>query len=189
MYWPIPGIKKYPERRWRQPDRIFFGFGACHILTGAFLEERPFEGFYGEWIIPNEGFSGTHMYVTNGLILFDYHGYVLGQKLFARYWKGHQDCYCGWQANIEKIEFPLLDTTALNKRKHLGPDQSFGDPAPAPETSSNRRSCLPSYAIPFEIGRVRLRPQLALFLGRLWFAVSINPAVDQAASFASASAF
>jgi len=83
MYWPIPGMKKYPERRWRQPDRIFFGFGACHILTGAFLEERPFEGFYGEWIIPNEGFSGTHMYVTNGLITFDYHGYVLGEKLLS----------------------------------------------------------------------------------------------------------
>ena len=84
------------------------------------------------------------MYVTNGLITFDYHGYVLGEKLLSRYWKGHQDCYCGWQANIEKLDFPLLDTTALNKRKHLG---------------------------------------------RLWFAVSINAAVDQAASFASASAF
>lgn len=84
MYWPIPGIKKYPERRWRQPDRIFFGFGVCHILAGAFLEERPFEGFYVEWIIPNEGFSGTHMYVTNGLITFDYHGYVLREKLLSR---------------------------------------------------------------------------------------------------------
>ena len=130
MCWPIPGMKKYPESRWRQPDQIFFGFGACHILTGAFLEERPFEGFYGEWIISNEGFRGTHMYVTNGLITFDYHGYVLGEKLLSRYWKGHQDCYCGWQANIEKLDFPLLDTTALNKRKHLGLDQSFGDPVP-----------------------------------------------------------
>jgi hypothetical protein len=29
------GIKRNPERRWALPDRIFFGFGACHILAEA----------------------------------------------------------------------------------------------------------------------------------------------------------
>lgn len=128
MYWPIPGIKQNPEKRWNQPDRIFFGFGACHILAGVFLEDAPVDGFYGEWIVPVEGFSGTHMFVSNGQASFDFHGYSSRERLLARYWKGHQGRYQGWNATVVRIDFPLLDTGELNARKHLGPDQYFGDP-------------------------------------------------------------
>lgn len=130
MYWPAPGIKKHPERRWNQPDRAFFGFGACHILAGVFLEQTPFKGFFGEWIIPNDGFSGTHMYATNGQISFDFHGYTLRETLLARYWKRYRLQDPAWEAQIQKIDFPLLDTQELNARKHLGPDQFFDDPIP-----------------------------------------------------------
>ena len=75
MYRPTPGIKDHPERRWLQPDRIFFGFGACHILAGVFLRDASLDGIYAEWIVPDEGFGGTHIYVTDGQISFDYHGY------------------------------------------------------------------------------------------------------------------
>ena len=37
MYVLKRGVKKDPQRRWNLPDRIFFGYGACHILAGAFL--------------------------------------------------------------------------------------------------------------------------------------------------------
>jgi len=130
MYWPEPGVKKHPERRWNQPDRIFFGFGACHILAGVFLEQAPFDDFYGEWIVPTDGFSGNHMYVTNGLISFDFHGYFIRERMLNRYWEGHRARYPGWNAEILKIDFPMLDTRELNARKHLGPDQYFGDPIP-----------------------------------------------------------
>ncbi|MFM8990442.1 MAG: hypothetical protein ACKOUS_12560 [Alphaproteobacteria bacterium] len=73
------------ERRWKQPDRIFFGFGACHILAGVFLAETDLEGFHGEWIVSAEGFAGNHMYATNGRIAFDFHGYVLLARLLSRY--------------------------------------------------------------------------------------------------------
>ncbi|MFS8182218.1 hypothetical protein ACMG4P_11780 [Pseudovibrio denitrificans] len=128
MYWPKPGIKKDPEKRWNQPDRIFFGFGACHILAGVYLQKKPLDGFYGEWIVPHEGFSGHHMYVTDGHLAFDFHGYSLRENLLNHFRSGWSKKYPRWQADIKSIDFPLLDTVELNRRKHLGPDQYWGDP-------------------------------------------------------------
>ncbi|MER9000226.1 hypothetical protein NKH58_20605 [Mesorhizobium australicum] len=51
--------KENPQKRWALPDRIFFGHGACAILAGTFLRHPPLEGFYGERIIPDEGFQET----------------------------------------------------------------------------------------------------------------------------------
>jgi hypothetical protein len=75
MYVLKPGIKADPHRRWSLPDRVFFGHGACHILAGVFLDRPPLPYFYAERVIPAEGFAGNHVYVTNGIIAFDYHGY------------------------------------------------------------------------------------------------------------------
>ena len=141
MYWPVPGIKRYPERRWNQPDRIFFGFGACHILAGVFLEETNLHGFYGERIAPMADHTGSHIYATNGLISFDFHGYAVREKLLARYWAGYQVRYPGWDAKIAKIDFPLLDTQELNARKHLGPDQYFDDPIPRARSFIASKQC------------------------------------------------
>ncbi|WP_299610807.1 hypothetical protein [uncultured Tateyamaria sp.] len=141
MYWPIPGIKNHAERRWNQPDRIFFGFGACHILAGVFLEDPPIGGFFGEWIVPDDGFTGTHMFVTNGEIAFDFHGYSARDRLLARYWRGHRSRYLGWGAKVVKIDFPLLHTAELNARKHLGPDQYFGDPIPRAQRFIAAKKC------------------------------------------------
>jgi hypothetical protein len=38
--------------------------------------------------------------------------------------------YRRWDANIVKIDYPLLDTAEFNQRQHRGPDQYFGDPIP-----------------------------------------------------------
>ena len=130
MFRPRQNLKNDHEKRWFQSDRVFFGFGACHILAGVFLDDPPIDGFYGEWIIPSEGFCGTHMYVTNGYLAFDFHGYSVREKLLSKYWRGYQRLYPDWSAKIAKIDFPLLDTTELNKRKHLGPEQYFKDPRP-----------------------------------------------------------
>ncbi|TGS09904.1 hypothetical protein EN830_35295, partial [Mesorhizobium sp. M1C.F.Ca.ET.187.01.1.1] len=88
MYVLKHGIKKNPEKRWALPDRIFFGHGACAILAGTFLKHPPLEGFYGERIIPGEGFSGNHIYVTNGVIAFDYHGYCARERLLEHHARG-----------------------------------------------------------------------------------------------------
>ena len=128
MYRLKPGIKKDPQRRWNLPDRIFFGYGACHILAGVFLEIQPLPGFFAEHIVPDEGFSGSHIYVTNGAIAFDFHGYSVRDSLLGHHKRGWSRHHEGWQAEIRKVDFSLLNTATLNARKMLGPDQYFNDP-------------------------------------------------------------
>lgn len=128
MYRLKPGIKQDPQRRWNLPDRIFFGHGACHILAGMFLEMQPLPSFYAEWVVPDDEFSGNHVYVTNGSIAFDFHGYSARERLVEHHRRGWSDRYQGWNAQIRKVDFSLLDTVELNARKMRGPDQYLRDP-------------------------------------------------------------
>lgn len=140
MYVLKPGIKKNPEKRWALPDRIFFGYGACHILAGVFLQRPPLEGFYAERIIPNEGFWGGHMYVTNGIIAFDYHGYSGRERLLEHHRKGWASHSPGWGCAIERVDFDPLSTAELNQRKMRGPDQYLHDPIPRARNFIERRN-------------------------------------------------
>lgn len=128
MYVLKPGIKKNPEKRWALPDRIFFGHGACAILAGVFLDNPPLNGFHAERIIPIEGFYGNHIYVTDGKIAFDYHGYSCRDRLLTHHRKAWSSRYPGWGHVIEKVDFDLLDTAALNARKMIGREQYLHDP-------------------------------------------------------------
>lgn len=130
MYWPKPGTKRDPVKRWYRPDRIFFGHGACHILAGVYLELAPLPGFYAERIVPAEGFAGAHLYVTDGRLAFDHRRYSQRDRLLAHHRRGWVARYPGWDAVIERVDFPLLDTEALNERKMRGPDQYLHDPVP-----------------------------------------------------------
>lgn len=138
MYILKPGIKKDPEGRWALPDRIFFGYGACHILAGVFLERPPLAGFHAERIVPAEGFAGNHIYVTDGHIAFDYHGYSQRDRLLAHHRRGWQGQSPEWSCMLEAVDFDLLDTLELNKRKMLGPEQYLHDTALRARTFINR---------------------------------------------------
>jgi hypothetical protein len=59
-------------RRWHRPDRQFFANGACHVLAYAFLERYPKLGFHARWIKPAGGFTGNHIFVSDGTTAFDY---------------------------------------------------------------------------------------------------------------------
>lgn len=128
MYVLKPGVKTDPQRRWALPDRIFFGHGACHILAGIFLETSPLPGFHAERIVPGDGFAGNHIYVTDGLIAFDFHGYSSRLRLLDHHTNGWANRYVtGWHCRLESVDFNLLSTTDLNQRKMLGPDQYGSD--------------------------------------------------------------
>lgn len=130
MYVLKPGIKKDLPRQWALPDRIFFGHGACHILAGVYLEQPPLPGFHAERIVPIGNFSGNHVYVTDGVIAFDYHGYSRRNRLLDHHGRSWSTQHHGWRCEIEKVDFSLLDSAALNVRKMRGPDQYLHDAIP-----------------------------------------------------------
>ena len=80
MYFPKIDMKSDPFRRWHRPDRHFFANGACQVLAFAFLERYPDLGFQARWIKPAAGFTGNHIYVTDGTNAFDYHGLCTEQR-------------------------------------------------------------------------------------------------------------
>ena len=130
MYRATPGIKKDQMRRWALPDRIFFGHGACHILAGVYLGMAPLPGFFAERIMPHDGVPGGHMYVTEGTIAFDYHGYSLRRRLLDHHHRVWATDHPGWDCDIERVDFPILGAHALNVRKMLGPGQYLDNPIP-----------------------------------------------------------
>lgn len=91
----------------------------------------PLPGFFAERIVPAEGFAGNHIYVTDGIVAFDYHGYSLRARLLLHHTDGWSRRYAeGWCCRLERVTFDLLDGGALNHNKMLGPDQYLHDPVP-----------------------------------------------------------
>lgn len=130
MYVLKPGIKADRQRRWALPDRIFFGHGACHILAGVFLRHPPVDGFVAVRIVPAPGFAGNHVFVSDGTIAFDHHGHTARRRLLDHHRRGWAARCPGWDCTVETVDFDLLDTAELNRRRMLGPDQYLFDPVP-----------------------------------------------------------
>lgn len=108
---------------------MFFAHGACHILSGVYLDDPPLAGFHAERIRPGDGFAGSHILVTNGVLALDFHGHSSRIRLLKHHtfrWAGEYEE--GWNCALERVRFDLLSKIELNSRKMLGPDQYFGDP-------------------------------------------------------------
>ena len=107
MYQPQVNVKKDPVKRWHQPDRRFFACGACPILAHAFLETYQSSGYYAVWIKPENGYSGNHVFVTDGEYTFDYHGYSTLSKLKHHCLKRNEHYFPGWSCGFVRIDVNL----------------------------------------------------------------------------------
>ena len=141
------GTKKDPIKRWNLPDEIFFGHGACPILAGVFLEIFPNFGFNAIKITPKKDYPGNHIYVTNGKYAFDYHGLSLESTLKIEFFKAYKERFPHWEAEVENINYSLLNTKSLNQRKMLGPDQYLHDPKIRGEKYINKLLDFPNAAV------------------------------------------
>ena len=83
-----------------QPDRRFFACGACHILAHAYLERFPDGRFRPFWIRPRPGFTGNHVFVSDGETVFDYHGYSAARAFLPHYARRAGRYYPGWDAEV-----------------------------------------------------------------------------------------
>jgi hypothetical protein len=108
MFFPKIGVKNDPVRRWHRPDRHFFADGACQVLAFAFLERYPNMGFHARWIQPATGFSGNHIYVTDGVNAFDYHGLTTEQYLLDFAFRRGQRFFPGWSATLVDLPTDIL---------------------------------------------------------------------------------
>jgi len=151
MFFPKTNVKNDPLRRWHRPDRHFFANGACQVLAFAFLERYPDMGFHARWIKPAAGFTGTHIYVTDGINAFDYHGLTTEQRLLAFSFKrGRRFFPAGLQrlwTYRSKFSFP---NRAQGKSKVCGcanQSNSFMTRCPAPATFS-KASAISDFDLP-----------------------------------------
>ena len=108
MFFPKINVKNDPAGRWHRPDRHFFANGACQVLAFAFLERYPDLGFHARWIKPAAGFTGNHIYVTDGINAFDYHGLTTEQRLLALGFKRGRRFFPGWDATLVDLPADVL---------------------------------------------------------------------------------
>lgn len=91
-----PEEKKDPFKSWARDDQAFFATGACHILAELFVQLHGDEGYYKVHIKPAAGFSGNHVYATNGVWAFDHDGWTKDEELLAVIEQGFRQKYPDW---------------------------------------------------------------------------------------------
>jgi hypothetical protein len=94
--------------------------------------------FSAVWIKPKLNFSGNHIFVTDGKVSFDFHGYSQFDKLLAHHKKRWLQKHVDWSYTLQEVDFDLLSTQSLNARKMLGPDQYLHNPIPRAELFIDR---------------------------------------------------
>ena len=73
---------------------------------------------------PEAGFPGTHIYVTDGTVAFDFHGYSAETHLLRYYWRDWAARYPGWEATFKSSIFrfwtpPRLTHAVISGRTNM----------------------------------------------------------------------
>jgi hypothetical protein len=116
MFFPKINVKDDPVRRWHRPDRQFFANGACQVLAYAFLERYADLGFHARWIKPAPGYIGHHIFVTDGRIVFDYHGLTTEARLLSLSFRRAQRFFPGWDATLVDLPMDVLISEARSRQ-------------------------------------------------------------------------
>lgn len=122
--------KKSLGESWNRPERQFFAAGACHILAHVFLEKYPEMGFVPVLIRPKEQMRGSHVFVTDGDYVFDWHGYSHWELFRSHYFNKMQKLFPGWDADLIEIKTSLIEDAFCDKYCHRKPENFFMNPIP-----------------------------------------------------------
>ncbi|HSX06585.1 MAG TPA: hypothetical protein VLG92_02600 [Candidatus Saccharimonadia bacterium] len=114
MYKPGLLFDRTPKEKrdmfasWKRDDQAFFAAGACHILADLFVQLHMHEGFRMIHIKPDEGFTGNHVYASNGEWAFDHNGWTKETDLLIATEEAYQQKYPGWSYTKHTIQ-PTID--------------------------------------------------------------------------------
>jgi hypothetical protein len=93
--------KTDPFKSWARSDQAFFAAGACHILADLFVQLHQKDGFKMVFIKPADGFSGNHVYASDGEWAFDHNGWTRENELIVAVEAAYKERFSGW--NYEKL--------------------------------------------------------------------------------------
>lgn len=113
---------------WRRPDRAFFAAGACHILAFRFRELHPSEDWTLVHLRPHEGFTGSHVYVSDGEWALDFNGWTRQDLFLAETTRRCRARWPGWAFDLIPIHETLAEFCAANR--HRLPSEYAFDPIP-----------------------------------------------------------
>jgi hypothetical protein len=122
--------KADPVLSWNRPERPFFAAGACHVLCAAFLKLHPSEGYHTLIIRPEPGFRGGHIVVSNGKVVFDYHGYSDKDAFLRRYRTKMGRFFPNWGCTLHRADESPVSAEFCEQNKLRKPDQFLHDPFP-----------------------------------------------------------
>ena len=117
-------------RSWRRPDRPFFAAGACHVLAAAFLETYPSAGFRPFLILPARGLRGSHVFVSNSNIVFDYHGFSKHDYYLSHYFSKIRRFFPQWHGEVIGLNESPISVSFCGAHNCRLPSQYLHDPLP-----------------------------------------------------------
>lgn len=91
-------------KSWARSDQAFFAAGACHILAEVFVQLHQHENFKMIHIKPNQGFTGNHVYASDGEWAFDHNGWTKEKLLLETTERAYKEKYPGWGYTRISIE-------------------------------------------------------------------------------------
>ena len=112
-----------------RPDRPFFASGACHVLADVFIETNGSE-WHAVFIFPEAGFRGSHVFVSNGRLVFDYHGFSSEAVFIEHHFKKMRRFFPGWRASLVELTTSPISEEFCTRFNHRRPDQFYENPQP-----------------------------------------------------------
>ena len=81
-------------------------------------------------ICPEAGFRGSHVFVTNYRLVFDYHGFSSEAFFIDHYFKKMQRFFPDWRASLVELTMSPVSEEFCSRFNHRRPDQFYEDPRP-----------------------------------------------------------
>jgi hypothetical protein len=107
-------------------------------LAAVFLEAHPEENYEVFLIRPDPGFHGGHVFVSDGQIVFDYHGYTEYEAYRSHYFTKIRRFFPLWQGQIIRLDVSPISQSFCRKYSHRLPEQFLHDPRPRAKAYINR---------------------------------------------------